>query len=1206
MWLVNAALKHPYAVWVGMMLVAVLGIISYSHTPTDILPTIKSPVVVVYASYRGMPAPDMEQSVVSVLERTLTRCDYLDHMESRSLLGAGIIKVFFRPEVNPDIASNQVLSLVQTEMQNMPPGMLQPTVIKYDASAVPVGALVLSSDDPQRDDKYLLDLADRELRDDLAGIPGLASAPVFGGVYRQIQVLVHPRRLEALKLSLTDVTERVNRQTLVIPTGEMRIGDQDFYVTSNSMMKTPKDFGDIPLWHEGRKVIHLSDVANVVDGQRWRTNTVRIDGERAVYMPLLRQSGASAVKVVDNVEEFLENELPKRGTVPEEVKIGIAFDQSKYVREAMANLRWEGVAGAVLASLVVLLFLGSIRSTWIVALSIPLSVLAAFIGLFFTGHTLNIMTLGGLALVLGRLIDDSIIDVENTVRHLGMGKPPLEAARDSAEEIAVPVLLATITTVIVFVPLTFMEGMGRDLFTPLAFSATLAMAASYVVSRTVSPLYCARVLRPHHEPEPFPWRIFRYALVIGLVGMALWLVQRWDLLGAGKGRLPFGGRLLPGLASAGALAGSIGLGIVALLPVIAFLFWVAPRFDRAYERFATVYESILRTSMRRWVLVLIIVAALIVPTVWANRWVGQELFPEVDTSEFTIHMRAPGGPRVEETERQVALVENILRGYKASYRDFVPEMIYAAESADEEFIQQTIDANAGHEQIIRDMVSAADRDDQEALDQIIQDHDGEFLAIPPLIAREDQSLILSNIGINARWSAIYTPNNGPHAAFVRVQLRSGFDGRRTSARAYIEKLRGRLTYRFPGYDFFFETGGMIRQILNAGALAPIEVEVIGRDSDARRTAAKRIESLISEARKTTLPQVQDTYLPQAMDLPNLRIVVDRDKAELLGFTVTDVLRNVITALMSSSQIAPNFWIEPSRGNPYFIGVQYPEHLVVNLQTLENIPISATRTGGRVAEKGAGPTVRLLKDVAHVERTQGAVEIYHKESNRVSQLFVNISGNDLARAATEIERIAASAELPAGIRVKVRGEVVTMRRSFSEMGFTLILAVLLVYLVMVAQFSSWIDPLIMIVTAPLGLIGVILTLWATRTSLNIQSGMGILMMIGISQCNAVLIVEFANRMMESGADSFEAVVQAARVRLRPIIMTTLATLAGLLPMAIHRHPGDEMNLPLARAVIGGLTGSTLLVLFVVPILYVRFRPRYKTAEAASEPTRGDGQ
>lgn len=508
-------------------------------------------------------------------------------------------------------------------------------------------------------------------------------------------------------------------------------------------------------------------------------------------------------------------------------------------------------------------------------------------------------------------------------------------------------------------------------------------------------------------------------------------------------------------------------------------------------------------------------------------------------------MRASGGPRVEETERQVAEIE----------------------------------------QMIREVVPA-----------------------------EDLRLILSNIGVNSRWSAIYTSNNGPHAAFVRVQLRSGFrdreaaagggglwgrltrilhsgfEGRRTPTLTYVERLRTRLEERFPTNDFFFETGGMIRRILNAGAPAPIEVQIIGRDTAARRAVARELDARITAARDTTLTQVGETYLPQGMDLPQLYIEVDRTKAELLGFTQSDVIRNVITALMSSAQIAPNFWIEPSTGNPYIIGVQYPEYLVQDVHTLEDIPISNTRAGGRVAEKGAGPTVRLLKDVATIRRTQGPVEVYHNEVSRVSQLFISVRGNDLARAAAEVQRLADGMELPKGVRIQVRGEVASMRESFTEMGFNLMLAVVLVYLVMAAQFSSWLDPLVMIVAAPLGLIGVIAMLWATDTSFNIQSAMGVLMMIGISVSNSVLLIEFANRQRAAGMSSFEAVVSAARVRLRPILMTTLATMVGLLPMAIHLRPGDEMNLPLARAVIGGLATSTVLTLFIVPILYVLLKRR----------------
>jgi HAE1 family hydrophobic/amphiphilic exporter-1 len=1173
MWLVNAALRRPYSVWVGMLLVVVLGIVSYQRTPTDILPNLKVPVVVVFASYRGMPAPDMEQSVTSILERALTHCDHLEHIESRSLLGIGIIRVYFRPEVDPDIAASQVVSLVNGEMQNLPPGMLPPSILKYDASAIPVGNLIISSN--TRDDKYLLDLADHQLRDELAGVEGLASAPVFGGVFRQVQIYVHPRTLEALKLSPMDVARIVNNQSQVIPTGEMRIGSQTYYVSSNSMVSTAKDFEKIPLWADGRKVVYLGDVADVVDGTRWRTNTVHLNGRRAVYMPLLRQAGASAIRVVDNVKAFLP-ELYGRGTVPEDVHVEVAFDQSQYVRDALSNLRLEAVTGALLASLVVLLFLGSLRSTWIVALSIPLSVLAAFMGLYFTGHTLNIMTLGGLALVLGRILDDSIVDVENTVRHLNMGKTPFQAALDSANEIAVPVFMATLTTVVVFFPITFMEGIGKYLFTPLAVSAALAMFASYFVSRTVSPLFCARFLKPRDEPERFPWRFFVWVLILAIVGLSILLLARWIEPLLQDRKLPFGGRFSRGFYEMAVVAG-IGGGILIVLgPVIGLLFWIAPRFDRLYERFAGAYERVLRFSLRWRLAVAVLLVVVLVPAIWGFSRVGQELFPEVDSSDFTVHMRATGGPRVEETERQVAEMEDIIRA---------------------------------------------------------------------VIPEEDLELTLANIGLSSRWSAIYTPNNGPHAAFVRVQLRSGFAGRRTPALGYVEQLRARLAERFPGNDFFFETGGMIRSILNSGAVAPIEVQVYGRNAEDRRRVTRHLDQRIGR-----FPQVLDTYLPQAMDLPQLRIEVDRTRAALLGFTESDVVRNVISTLMSSAQIAPNFWIDPQSGNPYFIGVQYPEYLVENVQTLENIPISSERGRAASSQGARGPTVRLLKDVARIERSQGPIEVHHRDANRVSQLFVSVGGNDLAGIASEIERMvdkppleyamsnlpadrvhladsedfrkdfeaylkkskkslraeiqkkygvdAERLKLPQGVRVSVRGEVSSMRHSFAEMGFSLILAVLLVYLVMAAQFASWLDPLVMIVAAPLGLIGVVAILWATGTSLNIQSCMGILMMVGISVSNSVLVVEFANRQRAAGLDTLSAIVSAARIRMRPILMTTVATIIGLLPMALHLRPGDEMNVPLARAVVGGLAGSTVLTLFVVPLLYTLFKRRTETEQPAT--------
>jgi multidrug efflux pump subunit AcrB len=612
--------------------------------------------------------------------------------------------------------------------------------------------------------------------------------------------------------------------------------------------------------------------------------------------------------------------------------------------------------------------------------------------------------------------------------------------------------------------------------------------------------------------------------------------------------------------------------------VIALLHWLGPRFNRFYDWLAGGFERTLRFCLRWRLAVVAVVLFLLIPAGWAFYHTGQELFPEVDNSEFTVHMRASGGPRVEETERQVSDIEDIIR-------QVIPE--------------------------------------------------------------EDREMILANVGISSRWSAVYTPNNGPHAAFVRVQLRSGFAGRRAPTQAYVAELRRQLGEHFPGNDFFFETGGMIRQILNAGAVAPVEVQVFGRDTDIRRGLAHELNRRIVH-----LPGVKDTYLPQGMDLPQLKIDVDRTKAVLLGFTEADVIRNVITALMSSAQIAPNLWIDPDSGNPYIIGVQYPETIVEDVQTLENIPITAERgrpgmRGPSEASRGrydpaAGQTVRLLKDVARIERTQGPVEVFHTSVNRVSQLYVNVGEGELASVAAHVQRIVDhypleyalnnlpgdkhdladnrafrrhldtyfrtdqkalhgliqnqygvdpdTLKMPKGVRAQVRGEVTNMKHSFQEMILVLVLAGLLVYLVMAAQFASWIDPLIMIVAAPLGGIGVALTLWATGTSLNIQSFMGILMMVGISVSNSVLLVEFANRQRAAGMETLEAIVTAARIRMRPVLMTTIATIVCLLPMAIHVRPGDEMNLPLARAVIGGLAGSTLLTLYVIPALYVFIKPR----------------
>ena len=940
--------------------------------------------------------------------------------------------------------------------------------------------------------------------------------------------------------------------------------------------------------------------------------------------------------------------------MPEDVTLEVAFDQSIYVRDALDNLRHEAILGAVLASLVVLLFLGSLRTTWIVAISIPLSLLAAFAGLYFTGETLNLMTLGGLALVLGRVVDDSVVDVENTVRHLQMGKSPFQAALDSAHEISVPVFMATVTTVVVFLPLVFMTGMGKYLFTPLAISVALALFASYLVSRTVSPLLCARFLKTPpagqtaHADERFPPRLLAFALFFGALGLASYLVLEFVPLGLSE--MPSG--LRRGVVIAGEVLMFAGIAGGVLL-LAAPLFWFAPTFDRLFERFTAWYERLLLVALRRRTIVLALAGALLVPAYFAFRATGQELFPDVDSSEFTLHMRASGGPRVEETENQIADIESLIRGYQATPAQVHLDVAQSLAVGDEDQIEAIREANPERREWLDRLVEVTRAGGD--VQPIIPQGDGQTFAVPGLIPEEDLELMLANIGISSRWSAIYTPNNGPHAAFLRVQLRSGFAGRKTPTQRYVDRLRVRLQKRYPMHDFFIESGGMIRRILNNGALSPIEVQVTGRDHTKRREATRLLQRQIVQ-----LASVQDAQAPQGIDLPSLTIVVDRVKASRPGLTETDIIRNVITSLMSSSQIAPNFWIDPVSGNPYVIGVQYPEYVVKGIRTLEEIPVTGGKVGRdaymrpatgndgtsrsptTVASRGGTTRVVRLEDVATIERGLGPVEVYHYGATRVSQVFVSVADSDLGGVASDVEGVVrrfpviwAMAHLPAtrkelrddpafntkmegylkkpteakrkeiqtdfkldpdtlrmpkDVRVTVRGEVQSMRYSFREMRDSLALAVLLIYLVMAAQFGSWIDPLIMIVSAPLGLIGVAFMLWGTGTTLNIQSAMGVLMMVGISVSNSVLVVEFANRQRELGMRTRDAILSASCVRLRPILMTTIATLVGLLPMAIHRHPGDEMNLPLARAVIGGLAGSTILTLFVVPSLYSLLKPR----------------
>ncbi len=1042
--LVRLALRNPYLIAVLSLGVLVIGLTTAFRLPTDILPLFKTPAVQIVTFYPGMPAEIMEKDITTRLERWTGQSNGIAGQESKSMVGVSVVRDFFREDIDPNTAMSQVTSLAMSDLFYLPPGTIPPMVMPFDPTAsIPLCLLTVHSD--TYGEKELYDIAYFELRNRLQGITGVIAPAVYGGKLRRILSYVDRDQLQARNLAPMDVIRAIQRENTMIPTGSAKLGDLDYQVNSNGMVARVGELNDIPVKLEGGAPVFVRDVADTRDSAAIQTNVVRVNGRRQVYIPIYRQPGANTIQIVEGIRATLE---PIRARLPIGVELGIIFDQSVYVRESIRNLEYEALLGGGLAVLAILVFLRSFRSTLITSLAIPLAVLAAFIGLYFTENSLNIMTLGGLALVLGRLVDDAIVVLENTHRHLAQGKPPARAALDAAGEVAMPVLVATITTAVVFFPVVFLSGLGRFLFTPLALTVAFAIAASYLVSMTLVPICCARFLAP----------------------------------------------LAPAREGAEPLRSELGGAMARLVDVsAACVRWALGR----------------RVLVAGGAVVLFAGALLLYPRL------GSELFPSVDSGQFTLRVRAPSGTRIENAEKTVARIEESLRTW---------------------------------------------------------------------IPARDLGMVVSNIGVLLDWPAAYTPNSGPMDAFVLVQLAPE---RERSVFEYVRDLRPRLQREFPGIELAFETGGMLTAALNFGLPSPIDIQIEGNKLDVAADLARRVVAICREVRGTV-----DVRIQQKLDYPQISLEVDRTRAAYCGLTQEEVVKNVVTALNSSINFSPSFWIDERSGNHYFIGAQYPEDEIRSLSTLEHIPVG----GGN----GDGPV--LLKNVARFGRRTAPAEINHKNINRVTDVFVGVEGRDIGSVAGEIAvrleelerrlaredqeaRVAGRAPRWEGYRVRMRGEVASMKESFASLGFGLALASVLVYLVMVAQFRSFLDPFIVMLAVPLGLVGVVATLYATGTHLSIQAFMGVVFMVGISVSNSVLLVEFANRLREErGLSAAEAAVESVRIRLRPILMTSLVAVLGLLPMAIGFGRGSEANIPLARAVVGGLSSSTVFVVIFVPVLY----------------------
>ncbi|HEY1717055.1 MAG TPA: efflux RND transporter permease subunit [Verrucomicrobiae bacterium] len=1026
------AIRFPYLIIVICLITCVVGVTSLVRMPVDLFPPIKIPVVVVATFFSGMPPEQIENDITGRFERFFTLGAGIDHIESRSLPGVSLIKVYFQPGVNPDSAVTTIANLAMANLRRLPPGTLPPVVLKFDASSLPVCLITLKGEG--LNEAQLRDLGQYGVRNQVANVPGASVPQPFGGRYRQIMVYVDPLKLEAHQLSVMDVVRSVNEANLILPAGDVKIGPFDANLYANSQINDVKDINSLPLKTVGDTSVLVADVGKAADASQIQYNIVRIDGQPSIYLPVLKQGGdANTISVVNGIKNAVAHLLD----VPKQLVTKVVFDQSVFVKNAIENLIHEGAMGLILTGAMILIFLGSMRATVAVFLSIPLSALATFIALSAGDNTINAMVLGGLALAFSRLIDNSVVVLENIFRHIELGEKPEVAAERGGQEVALPVLAATLATVVVFFPVTFLYGVSRFLFTALALSVVLSLFASYFVALTVVPLFCAKFIKGHHghETEGTP--------------------------------KSFGQR---------------------------FNAW----FNRKFNGMLDGYDRSVKFALLRPLATVIGITGIFILSLGLYPLIGEAYFPRTDPGQFVINLKAPTGTRLEITQQLVEKVENIVR---------------------------------------------------------------------EVVPTNDVKIVVANIGVTPGFSSIYTPNSGQHTAFVQVGLQ---DHRQASSFVYMNRVRARLQKELPQVVAYFQTGGLVDAILNLGMPAPMDIQVSGADI---REAHKIAMQIAGEVR--ALPGLSDVLVPQDVDFPALKVDIDRERASELGLNEKEVVGNVITALTSDMMIAPSYWVDPKSGNDYMLTVQCPENFVKNLTDLRAIPLRGT---------GEAHSTRL-DAVSTIRHFQAPTEVDHYQLQRVIDVYVAPTGENLRKVLAGVNRIIQRTSLPKDVRVNVRGSVEGMQASFKSFGFGLILSIVLVYLILVAQFQSFVDPLLILLAVPTGLAGVLLILSLTGTTLNVMSLMGVVMMVGIVVSNSILIVDFTHRLRKEGRPLREAVALACRVRLRPVLMTSLATLIGLIPMALSLGTGSEAYAPLARAIIGGLAVSVVLTVYIVPAAYL---------------------
>lgn len=1043
MWIVRLALNRPYTFIVMSVLIGVLGVLAIFTMPVDIFPEIDIPVVTVIWSYTGISADEMAKRVVTSFERGLTTTvNDIEHIESQSISGASVVRIYFHPGAKVEMAIAQISALSGGVIRVMPPGITPPAIIKYNAASVPVLQLALSS--RTLSEQMLYDLGQNFIRTQLATVQGASLPTPYGGRVRQIMVDLNPQAMQARGISASDLTNAMSAQNLILPAGSAKIAEREYNIRINSSPEAVADFGDLPVKvTNGGALIRMSDVASVRDGYAVQSNIVRHDGSRGALLTVLKSGSASTLDIIERVKDQLTKIL---ASMPPELRVDRLFDQSIFVRASIQNVLHEAGVAALLTAMMIMLFLGSWRSTLMVCISIPLSILTSLALLALTGNTINVMTLGGLALAVGVLVDDATVELENIHRNLGQGKPILQSILDGAQQIAVPTFVSTLSICIVFVTVIFLTGTARYLFTPLALAVVFAMAASYLLSRTLVPTMARYLLGAEAEQ-------YRQ------------LEQGHDAAGG-------------------------------------FIWKMHLAFHHQFEKLRNHYAEWLAWCLNHRKVVIVGFLSFTAGSGLLFPFVGQDFFPEVDAGLMRLHVRGPSGIRIEQTEKWFAKVEDVIRKE---------------------------------------------------------------------IPADELETILDNVGL---------PTLSFNLAFTDTATISASDGeilvalrkeRTHNTSEYVSRLRKRLNAEFPNLTFFFQPADMTNQILNFGLPAPIDIQISSRQEERAYRMAKEVEHKLSRVAGAV-----DVHVHQVTDTPEIRVDVDRDKAAVAGMTQRDVANSLLVSLSGTTQVSPGFWLNPKNGVSYLVALQTPQSQVTSISDMYR----TTMTGM------TGSPAQLLGNIAGFGRSQSVTNVSHYNVQPVFDIYAGVQDRDLGSFADDARKIVAefAAKMPAGMTIQMRGQAETMRNSFTRLGFGLLFAILLVYLLMVVNFQSWLDPFIILMALPGLFSGILWILFATQTSLSVPSLMGSIMSIGVATANSILMVTFANDQRAEGKNAIEAALLSGYIRLRPVVMTALAMVIGMLPISLGLGEGGEQNAPLGRAVIGGLAMATLATLFFVPVMY----------------------